>query len=94
MRPIDQIRIGTRSQATTVLVMIVAWWLSVFLKDSLLGFRSLFWMAIAFFVPLVATAFAVIAWRSSGGRHRWWVRVAALAAATPWVALVIMFLSS
>jgi hypothetical protein len=53
-------------------------------------------MAVAFFVPFVAPVFTFILYRSyrrAEGAHRWWVRIAILAAATPWVLLAAMFFS-
>jgi len=92
MTPMRQISIGIRFQAVFILAMAVLWWLSLLFHDAILGYPNFIWLGIGYFFPFVMVAFAVvllISYKRTRYLYKWWVRLAILGAASPWIALLI-----
>jgi hypothetical protein len=96
MNSLRQITVGVRSQAVLVLALSMLWWLSLF-QGAIFSFPGLFWVEVGYFCPLVMIVFGAILlisyWRS-GRPHKWLVWLAILATASPWIFLLIGFVSS
>ena len=91
------IAVGTRGQSVLLLALTALWWFSLIFRDSLFGFPSPFWLAVGYMFPFVSVVFAVIlfvSYRRAGRPHRWFVRLALLAAISPWVVFLAAYLSA
>jgi hypothetical protein len=89
--------VGIRSQSVLVFALVALWWFSAIFRDSLFGFQSVLWLGVGFLFPFIAAIFAVIlfvSYRRAGRPHRWLVRLSLLAAASPWILFLVMFLSA
>lgn len=90
------ITLGIRSQAAIVVALAVLWWMSLF-HDPFFACPNLFWIGIAYFFPFILPVFLAIllvSHRRAARPHRWLVRLAMLAAISPWLLFLVLFVGS
>jgi len=86
--------VSPRSQAVILFTLTAFWWLSLFRDFWSTG--SLFWCAVWVYCPFIMLVFAVIllvSYRRAGRPHRWIFRLAMLAAMSPLLFLLAVFVS-
>ena len=94
MHALKTMTVSVRSQSAIIIALAALWWFSFIFRDSLFGFQSDFWQAIGYLFPLILVVFAIIlsvSYRRTGKPHRWMVRLALLAAASPWILFGLLF---
>lgn len=101
MRALREIRVGVRSPATIVFLLIPLWFLSVWLGihagKGFVSSLSLFWGAVFMFVPFIAPIFAAVALFlhfRDGRRHPFWAYTALVVSLLPWFLYLVFWIWS
>ena len=92
MRTFRHFEIDIRSQAHLLFGLTALWWFSLFYEIRVFGYQSISWLAVAILTPLalgILSVFLFISYRRANRAHRWLVRLALTAAATPLLAMGI-----